>query len=230
MGIAFVLIFWAIALGVAAVVGSAVFGSMTHVLTRNSPNRKKTVTAAIIFPFACVVFAGAWFIFYAVVNTVAFHRDPGLGDGWETPLPNGYALMMIDTTDQGTVYRAGSDMNSGVSGVRLLQVVGPHIYGARDNNYFQHLGQESAVVDAYFELDTSSSRVQEFKTLDLLSLQAANEGTTLHLRPFEEVFGDYRTTWFDYLFLVVIVLIPSAGFLMLASWIWKSRHSPSTPG
>jgi hypothetical protein len=44
------------------------------------------------------------FVFQAIVNVVLLHRDIGLGDGFECPLPNGYALSFIDTTDIGTVY------------------------------------------------------------------------------------------------------------------------------
>ena len=62
---------------------------------------------ARLFPFGYVAFGGVWFVVYATINGVVFHRDPGLGDGWETPMPNGYALRMIDTTDQGTVYDQG---------------------------------------------------------------------------------------------------------------------------
>ena len=104
MGIAVVLIFYAVALTIAASVGAVLLGVLSYVLTRHSRQRRRVILASVLFPFACVVCAGGWFILYAVINYAVFHRDPGLGDSWETPLPNGYALMMIDTTDQGTVY------------------------------------------------------------------------------------------------------------------------------
>jgi hypothetical protein len=142
MGIAVVLIFYAVTLTIAASVGALVFGLLGSALTRPSgPGRKRAVIACVLFPYACVAFAGGWFITYWVINESVFHRDPMLGDTWETPLPNGYSLMMIDTTDQGTVYNPKTQGGYGVVtggndsafGVRQLQVSGKLILGARDS-------------------------------------------------------------------------------------------------
>lgn len=234
MGIAFVLFLYAVALAIAATVGAAVLGFVTHLLTRHSvADRKKAILAAICFPFACVAFAGGWFAIYAIVNYEVFNRDPGLGDSWQTPLPNGYALMMIDTTDQGTVYNPKTQAfngsvvssNDAVFGVRQLQVSGKLIFGARDSGYFGRIGQESKTVDAYFELDTAKKTHNEFKSLDELRHHAASEGVILSLREFYSVFCDYRNTWFDYLAGLILLLIPATGFFALARWVWKVRRS-----
>ena len=104
MGIMVVLIFYAAALTTAACVAATVLGGATYALLKDSTLRpKRAVLASMTFPFLCVAFAGGWFVVYAFTNSTVFHRDPGVGDGWDTPLPNGYALMMIDTTDQGAV-------------------------------------------------------------------------------------------------------------------------------
>lgn len=106
MGIAVVLIVYTIALMVGALVGAFLLGSAAYFLTKRfGQRRKRVVIASTLFPFACILFAGAWFIGYSTVNYIVFHRDPDLGDTWEMPLPNGYALMMIDTTDQGLIYK-----------------------------------------------------------------------------------------------------------------------------
>jgi hypothetical protein len=179
----------------------------------------------------CVAFAGGWFITYWVVNYEVFHRDPGLGDTWQTPLPNGYALMMIDTTDQGTVYNPNTQPFDGsiasrddaVFGVRQLQVSNELIFGARDSGYFSRIGQESKAVDAYFELDTAKKTHTEFKTLDELQKRAVDKGVTLKLHEFQAVFGDYRTTWFDYAAGAFLLLVPVIAFFALARWVWKQR-------
>jgi hypothetical protein len=238
MGIAVVLIFYAIAMTIAASVGAAVLGLATYALTKPSgAGRKRAVLTAVIFPFLCVVWAGLWFVAYAGINASVFHRDPGFGDGWDTPLPNGYALMMIDTTDQGTVYNPKTQDGSGsvssrddaVSGVRQLQVSGKLIFGARDQGYFQRLGQESKFVDAYFELDTDKKTHTEFKSIDDLRRRAAEEGVTLNLRLFESVFGDYRTTWFDYASGVILLAVPVCGLFWLVRFVWKIRLAGATP-
>jgi hypothetical protein len=175
---------------------------------------------------------GGWFIAYAVINDLVFHRDPGLGDSWETPLPNGYALAMIDVTDEGTVYdpktQSGRDSVSSrddaVFGVRQLQVADHLIFGARDSGYFDRRGQNSNYVDTYFELDTAKKTHSEFKSLEELRRRAATEGVSLNLRDFQSVFGDYRTTWFDYLAVAVLLLVPMIAFIFLVRWILKMRR------
>jgi hypothetical protein len=177
-------------------------------------------------------------IAYWIINAEVFHRDPGLGDSWETPLPNGFALMMIDTTDQGTVYNPktqGSEGSVGESsdavfGVRQLQVSKNFIFGARDSGYFGRIGQESKFVDSYFELDTNKGIHIDFKSLDELRQQAAHDGVSLNLRAFESVFGDYRTTWFDYFAGVILLLVPTAGFLLLVRWVWRVRQDTLAEG
>jgi len=233
MGIAVVLIFYAVALAIAASVGAAVLGVASYLLTRHSgQRRKRAILASVLFPFVCVAYAGGWFIVYAVINYTVFHRDPGLGDSWETPLPNGYALMMIDTTDQGTVYnpktQPGMDTVVGrddaVFGVRQLQVSNGLIFGARDSGYFSRIGQDSTAVDAYFELNTTKKTHTEFKTLDELRQQASHEGVALQLREFDSVFRDYRATSFDYLAGGMLVLLPMVAFIFLARWVWSVRR------
>ncbi len=152
MGILFVLIFYAIVLSVVAAIGSAVLGTAAHFMTRRFGGRhRRVVLCAAAFPFLCVAFAGAWFIGYAVINDTVFHRDPGLGDSWYTPLPNGYGLMMIDTTDEGTVFNPETQGGWGsmgsrydtAFGVRQLQIAGKRMFGARDSGYFGRIGQDS---------------------------------------------------------------------------------------
>lgn len=232
MGIGVVLIVYAIGLMFAASGGAVILGLAVRFITKpGSPSRRRAIVAAVIFPFGCVAYAGGWFVTYAVINVEVFHRDPGLGDSWETPLPNGYALMMIDTTDQGTVYNPKTQPGGGsivgrddaVFGVRQLQVSKDLIFGARDSGYFGRIGQESTFVDSYFELNTAKKTHTEFKSLKELRQQAAKEDVTLNLREFQSVFGDYRTTWFDYLAGLILLLVPTAAFFLLAGWIWKIR-------
>ncbi|WP_158786898.1 hypothetical protein [Granulicella sp. L46] len=138
---------------------------------------------------------------------------------------------MIDTTDQGTVYNPKTQASNGsiasrddaVFGVRQLQVSHSLIFGASDTGYFGRIGQESKFVDSYFELDTKQNKVTEFKSLEDLRKRASSEGILLNLRPFESVFGDYRTTWFDYAAGLILIAVPLFGFASLVRWVWKIR-------
>jgi hypothetical protein len=238
MSLMFVLIFYALGQTIAASVGAAILGGAAFFLTHHAKaGRKRAITASVSFPFLCVAYAAVWFVAYAVINYTVFDRDPGLGDGWQTPLPNGYALMMIDTTDQGTVYNPKTQIDresvnsrdDAVFGVRQLQVSGPWIFGARDTGYFGRIGQDSKLVDAYFELDTRNRTHTEFKSWEDLKQEASGHGVALHLRPFDSVFGDFRTTWFDYLAGVLLLLFPVIGFVLLALFVWRIRQNDATP-
>jgi len=238
LGILFVAIFYGVALTIAASIGAVVLGITTGLLTKRSgAKRKRAIITSILFPFACEVFAGGWFIAYAITNYGVFHRDPGLGDSWETPLPNGYALMMIDTTDQGTVYNPKTQpieggivsTNDSEFGVRQLQISKVLIFGARDSGYFNRIGKDSNVVDTYFELNASKGTRTEFKSLNELRQRAASQGVSLNLREFYSVYSDYRFTWFDYLAGLILFLAPTAAFILLARWVWKlSRAGESS--
>ncbi len=236
MGIGVVLIFYFIVLTVIASLGAVGLAALTYFLIRQSEHWRRAVLAAALFPFVCEAFAGGWFIAYAFINYEVFNRDPMLGDTWQTPLPNGYALMMIDTTDQGTIYNPKTQSGDGsivgrddaVFGVRQLQVSKGLIWGARDSGYFSRIGQESKSVDAYFELDTAHHTHTEFKSLDQLQQEAASKGIRLQLREFQSVFGDFRYTWFDYCAFILLLLFPTAGFVTLATWIWRIRRRLST--
>ncbi len=204
MGIVVVLLFYAVALTIAAAVSSVLLVTGTAVLTRKLPmGRKRLISTATLFPFACVAFAGCWFVAYASINSTVFHRDPGLGDGWQTPLPNGYSIGFIDTTDQGTVFR-GDDLSAvltrpdTLSGVRQLQVADHYLLGATDSGYFDRLGKESTFVDGYFLLDSESGAVSKMKSLDELRLQANAHHVALRLLPIADVYSHYQLTWFDY--------------------------------
>jgi hypothetical protein len=49
------------------------------------------------------VWAGTVFVFQAAVNVVFLHRDFGIGDEFDCPLPNGYALSFTDIIDIATL-------------------------------------------------------------------------------------------------------------------------------
>jgi hypothetical protein len=232
VGIAFVLFFYAIVLAVAALVSAVVLGFViARLVPRSNSRRRIAIAAGGLFPFACVVYAGLWFIAYALINYQCFHRDPGLGDSWETPLPNGYALLMIDVTDEGTVYNPKTQpAQDGVAetldsefGVRQLQVAGNLIFGARDSGYFARIGSDSNIVDRYFELNTKNGRRTEYPSITDLRTHASGEGVQLNLLPFVTVFDQYRWTWFDYAAGAALLGVPLISFLVLVWWVWKNR-------
>ena len=94
MGIGFVLIVYAVGGTFAAIIGCLVLRRVVAgFVPGSSRSRSLLIRAATAFPFACMFWAGVVFIFSAAVNVVWLHRDVGIGDGFDCPLPDGYALL-----------------------------------------------------------------------------------------------------------------------------------------
>jgi hypothetical protein len=173
------------------------------------------------------------FVSHSIVNEVVFHRDPGIGDSWQCPLPNGYALLMIDVTDQGIVYNpktqpAGGgvgEQEDAVDGVRVLQLAGRYIVGGTDSQAFAHLGRSEGRVDSYFLLDTMTGRRTRFSLLDELRSASLPLGIQLNLEAIGRVYSRYRFTWFDVLAGALFLGPPLLAVAFLGLWIMKLRRT-----
>ncbi len=227
MGILFVLFFWAVAGTILAGIGSAIAIGFTSALTKGANhNHKGVIIAAGLFPFCCLGWAGTVFAIQWIVNESVFHRDPGLGDSWKCPLPNGYAILFIDVTDYGTVYNpktqlspdSVSDKADAVSGVRLMQIAGRYILLEADSKIFEHFGQETNQIDSYTLLDTQAGTRTVFSTDMALRSAARQLGINPELKPIYEVYSKYRWTWFDGASIALLLGPPLISFVFL---IWR---------
>ena len=232
MGIGFVLLIWAVVGVILACVGALVMGAAATFLTRKATkDRSLTLLGSIAFPFACLGWAALLFVFQAFVNG-AMHRDPGLGDTWTCPLPNGYAILMIDTTDHGWIYNPKtqsdggvSEQNDAVDGVVIAQVSGRYILGGVDSRSTSALEADLSHIDSYFILDTQIGKKTTFSTIDSLRGAAQPLGVNLDLQPIDGVYSKYRYTWFD-TFVGTLLCIPVlCAFAILVVGIYKLRKS-----
>jgi hypothetical protein len=239
MGIGIVLLLWAVLGTVAAALIAATLGGATALLTRGATGRRKVIISAVVFPFACLAWGGAVFVFQAIVNEGLLHRDLGMGDTWHAPLPNGYQIMMIDVTDQGWVYNPKTQPGSGVgeqedavAGVRKLQIAGQYILGGVDSDSSQHLGQETQTMDSFFILDTNTGRQAKYPTYDALHDGAQALQINLNLEPINTVYARFRFSWFDVFAAVLFFIPPLLGLTVLGWWVWRLRRTrvyPSLP-
>jgi hypothetical protein len=226
MGIGFVPIIWAIVGFALASFGSLILVAIAKFLTRRDTfHRHAFVLAVGIFPFVGLGWAGVVFVFQAVVNEGFLHRDPGAGDYWTCPLPNGYKLSFIDTMDQGWLY----DSKDGIAGqealvseVRSLQVSGQYILGGATS---EEIPSEHAAIDHYFLVDGKTRSRQDFRTLDALKIDAAQRGVHVNLEPVDQVYSRYRFTWFDVLtvYLFCVPLVVYSGVLLW--WLLRLRRN-----
>ena len=232
MGIGFVLLIWAVVGIVVGIIGSAVLGFSTALLTRNvQSGRRRAIVAACLFPFVCLGWGGAVFVFQAIVNEGLLHRDLGMGDTWHAPLPNGYQVLMIDVTDQGWVYNPKTQPGSGVSeqedavgGVRNLQIAGRYIIGAADTKALENMGSAHNQVDVYFLLDTQTNKKTQFPNAEALRSRASELGIEPNLQPINGVYSKFRFSWFDVFAGLLFCVPPLIGALFLIGWVVRLRR------
>ena len=231
MGIGIVLLFWAVAGTILASVGAVFAGSLAAwFIEKGTLKRRRAIVLSSAFPFVCLAWAVALFVFQAIINEAVFHRDPGLGDTWECPLPNGYAITMIDVTDQGWVYNPKTQPGGGVgeqedavAGVRRVQIAGRYILGAADS-HASNFGKPTDI-DSFFLLDTTTGKRNQFTNQQDLSRAAQQLGVQLNLEDIDAVYSRYRFTWFD-LFVGAAFVAPLAAYLLfLARWILQIRRT-----
>jgi hypothetical protein len=227
MGIAFVLLFYAGALSIAAVVSMGLLFALVAFFTRHvKSGRKRALAFALLLPPCCVLLCGLSFPCYWVINDTVFHRDAGLGDSWYTPMPNGYMLQMIDVTEYGSISNPKKEADGEiVSNVRRLQVDGDMISGTSDSLALQSFGHPADAEDQYFILNAKSGVKQDFKSMTGLNGAIRNLGLHQHMRPFWDVFCDYRNNWFDYAYGFGLLFLPLLGGGMLLRYVLRIRKN-----
>src|ERR1700744_6427303 len=104
MGTALILLFFGIVGLTLAGVAALSLRWVVVRFTRDGRNNARLMRAATWLPVACLAWAGTLFVLQAVVDVRLSPRDIGIGDGFDCPLPNGYALSFIDDTDVCTLY------------------------------------------------------------------------------------------------------------------------------
>jgi hypothetical protein len=242
MGIGLALVSWCVKGTAIATAIAVLAGALTAILVpRGRPRRTRYILWACVFPFACCCWLLGVFVFQAYVNESLLYRDPGFGRTWQTPLPNGYALLMLDEHHDGTVFNPTTHVSDSsdndihpdgpdaVSGVRVIQLAGNKILGGTGP-----IGQYSSPatrnrIDSYFLLDTAARTRANFLNYDALTQAAQPLGIAPHLEPIYRVYKRYRFTWFD-LSAIALALVPTLGIgFLIARRISRLRQlAPQT--
>src|SRR5215475_15268258 len=107
MGIGLSLVTWCVKGTLIATALAVIAGTLTAIaVPRGRAGRTRSVLWACIYPFAAFCWLVAVFVFQAYVNEAVLYRDAGAGFGrtWQTPLPNSYAILLLDEHHDGTVF------------------------------------------------------------------------------------------------------------------------------
>jgi hypothetical protein len=240
MGIGLALASWCVKGTILASALAVLAGVLTAVsVPSGRPRRTRLILWTCVFPFACVAWFLALFVFQAYVNETVFYRDPRVGHIWQAPLPNGYAVLLIDEKHDGTVFNPKTHFSSNsnseihpdgpdaVSGVRVIQIAGNRILGGAGpiGQYSSPSARER--VDSYFVLDTDAHTRANFDTYDALTQASQAFGVQPKLEPLFRVYKRYRYTWFDAL-AVALALIPAfgVGLLLVRRVLRLSKSAP----
>ncbi len=222
MGIGFVLLIGAVVGCAFALLGSRILRTIVDRLTRNAGgSRRRLLKLVSAFPFLCLGWAGIVFVFQAGINAAVLHRDAGLGDSFECPLPGGYILSSIDTTDLASVKKVGA---GGLDNVRFLQLDGPYILAASDSKAFQHFADQDAPVDSWFLLNTATNQLTAFDNVGALQAAAQRVHIGVNLLPVGSVYSKYRFTWFDLFAAFLLLGPPAIGFGLIARYVFQTRR------
>jgi hypothetical protein len=234
MGLGIVLLAWAfIGLILASGAAGSFAGAVAYLTRRAATDRRSLILAAGLFPFVCFAWAGVVFVFQATVNEGVLNRDPGMGDTWHAPLPNGDQIMMIDVTNEGWVYNpktqgAGGgvgEKEDAVPGVKLLQVAGPYVLGGKQDGAIPDFSGDTSHVDSYFLLDTGTGKRTRFATYGELRTAAQKLQIEPKLEPIYAVYSRYRFTWFDVLAGLLFVVPVLVGFARLVLRVKRLRRN-----
>jgi hypothetical protein len=177
--------------------------------------------------FACVLVFSVW--------SSARGRDWGWGDTWDTPILGSYHLMMIDVTDNATVYNrsdprvyhngsvAGSPGQQGaIFGVHRLEVRGPFLFGAASPETFMQ-GGISPPETLFFILDTRSGIRTDEPSLIALGAAAQPLGGPLKLEPVSAIYSHYRYGMIDLIPVIAFAVPPLTALILLARALLRLR-------
>jgi hypothetical protein len=229
MGIGLAIVSWCFKGTILALALAILAGAVAAIrVPRGRPGRTRLILWTCVYPFAVFAWFMAVFVFQAYINEALLYRDPWIGHTRQTPLPNGYAVMLIDEDHDGTIFNPATHFTAGstddvhpdgpdaVSGVRVLQIAGNKILGGAGPLGQYSFSASRNRIDYFFMLDTDAHTRTNFQTYDALT-QAANQlNIQPQLQPILGVYKRYRFTWFD-LSALALFLVPvlGAGFAIV---------------
>jgi len=226
MGIGVAFIFFCILGTLAALVAGGVLFVFARRVAKNAPSKafakSRLGRFAFILPFASLGWAVVVFVLYAFINEGLLHRSPGLGDSANCPLPNGYAIAIVDATailfnprTQGGNSLGGNSLTDGPDAAMplvRLQVAGNNMFGSTAFNQSSY-EQGNPAIEKFFALNARSGSKTVYETEEQLHAVAASVGVVLKLEPYGAIYDRYEYTWFDAFALVLLFGPPAAGLI-----------------
>jgi hypothetical protein len=223
MPVALILCLWTLVGFIFAALTSAILARLAAALTRNAPRSSRVTSWVRLYPFVCLLWAVAVFTLQAQVNERVFHKDPAVGDLWRCPLPNGYAMTMIDEPDFASIYRMGDvrdELSPKLNEVRRLQIATRLMLGGSGGRH-----PSNDEMSSYFLLDVQTKELIRFASAAELGGAARLHGVDLDLEPVWRIYNQYRYGWFD-MFAGMLFSVPALlGFIIIVFKVVQLRRT-----
>lgn len=188
----FVVLFRGVIGAILSVIGGVILKALVESLTRGIPSerRKRARTIAGLLPAAGFAYLLCCVIAFSVWSSYR-GRDWGWVDTWDTPIAGDYYLMMIDVTDNATIYsRSDKNAYSGdgsvswngrdrkvIAGVHRLEVRGPLLFASANPSTFMEY-PETTPDNLFFIPNMDTGVREDFPTLAALKTASQHRKTS----------------------------------------------------
>ncbi len=204
MGIGFVLLIWAVLIGLLAVPARALLLRIGR-QTGGDPRGTRLSRWFVIMFFGGGAYAFIAFMAYWVWCDLSRGVDCGIGDSWRVPVGHGYEMGMIDLPNDASLHSAGSEGEAVVSGIDQIGEYGQYVFG-------------HSASDGSFVFDTSSRTLHREKNLIALISRLHSLGVTETATvPVHEFYMAKRWSWVD----AVAVILLGAPAAVVAVWMLR---------
>jgi len=203
--------------------GTALVGAICALLvrraTRLSSNSKRASLIAFAFPILVGFYVEAGFFAYGI-GEIALGKDSFLDGVYHYQLVNGYQLVILDKMPEMSSveqYR-GDSHTMAVDQVRAVQVAGNALLvTAHQGRDASDWGRDKPA-NTYIAIDTKTSKITDYPTLDALRSDAASRGISLQLIATEDALNQAASLgWAGRMFLIVLLTPP----VVLAIWLLR---------
>ena len=203
-----------------AVMAGTVCALIVYAYTRGmSRGRIVTLLVAFTFPVLVLFYLEAGLLGYGFAER-AVGEDNFLDGNYHIPLPNGYRLVIFDKMPQLAYIEQASHPNRiGFGQVHALQIVGNTLLiEAYQGQSATDLGIDKEA-NHYLIIDTNTSEVTEYPTLEALRTYAAQKSVSLRLTPVEKLLEQSKSPGWRGLLFLVLLLLP-----VVVAMVWLVRR------
>ena len=184
------------------------------------------------FHFVCLAWAGGVFVVYAIVNDVAFHRDPGIGDVFTARCPMDISSIGSTCLIKGPSTIPKHREGQASSAIVRILFLRRERFRSQDHTFLPVLAGNThrTTVKTGAACFITSSILEPAIEQDSLPMTASarrrlNFGTQPGLDNPGDVYARYRLTWFDAVAGFTMFGVPLLGALLLLRWMLRIRRA-----